>query len=105
MREDILFIICGMALVTFATRFASLGLFRTTGIPAWLDRWLKHIPAAILTALIVPSLLLPQGELFLSFQNHYLVAGIVSAFIAYRSRNIVATLSIGMAAMFLLRFI
>lgn len=102
MHNEILLLIGGMALMTFITRFASIGLFRKTGFPTWLDRWLKHIPTAILTALIVPSLLLPQGELFISFHNHYLVAGIISAVIAYRSHNIVVTLSVGMATMFLL---
>lgn len=102
MRSEMILLIGGMAAMTFITRFASLGIFRTTGLPAWLDRWLKHIPTAILTALIVPALLLPQGELFISLQNHYLIAGLLSAVIAYRSRNILATLGVGMLTMILL---
>ena len=57
MRTEIIWIIAGMALVTFATRFSAVALFRQTGMPAALERWLRHIPTAILTALIVPSLL------------------------------------------------
>jgi len=105
MRNEIIILIGGMAIMTFITRFASLGIFRTTGMPAWLDRWLKHLPTAILTALIVPALLLPKGELFISWQNHYLVAGLLSAVIAYRSRNIVATLGAGMLTMILLAIV
>jgi branched-subunit amino acid transport protein len=103
MRIEILLIILGMAAVTFFTRFGTFALFRQTGIPGWLERWLKHIPTAILTALIMPALLLPAGHLDISLRNHYLLAGVVAALVAYKSRNIVATLGLGMATMFAFR--
>jgi branched-subunit amino acid transport protein len=105
MRNEIFFIIIGMAVVTFATRFSCVVLFKHTGIPAWLERWLKHIPTAILTALIVPSLVLPKGYLDISFNNHYLLAGIVAAVVAYKRRDIIATLLSGMGTMFALRLL
>ncbi|MBP1765508.1 MAG: putative rane protein [Firmicutes bacterium] len=105
MRSEIFLLIAGMALVTFATRFSCLALFRQTGMPDWLERWLKHIPAAILTALIVPALVLPKGQIDISLQNHYLLAGLVAALVAYKSRNIVVTLVLGMGTMLTLRFL
>lgn len=102
MRSEVIYIIMGMALVTYFTRIGALVLFRFTGVPTWLNRWLKYVPVAILTALIVPSLLLPQGYLDISLQNHYLIAGIAAAIVAYKSRNIIATLGIGMSIMFIL---
>ena len=48
------FIIAGMALVTFATRFAAVALLGQKKMPAGLERWLRHIPTGILTALIAP---------------------------------------------------
>lgn len=99
MRSEILFIIFCMMAVTFATRFSCAALFRQTGMPTWLERWLKHIPTAILTALIVPALILPKGEVDISLQNHYLLAGLVAAAAAYKSRNIVVTLVLGMGTM------
>ncbi len=103
MRSEVFYIILGMALVTYLTRIGALALFRFTGIPSWLNRWLKYVPVAILTALIVPSLLLPKGYLDISFNNNYLIAGIVAAFVAYKSRNIIATLGLGMSIMFVLK--
>ena len=97
------FIIAGMALVTFATRFAAVALLGQKKMPAGLERWLRHIPTGILTALIVPTLLLPEGYVNLSFDNHYLMAGLVAAAAAWKSRNMVATLILGMGTMFLLR--
>lgn len=105
MRAEILYIILGMAAVTFFTRFVSLAFFRQMGIPGWLHRWLRHIPTAILTVLIVPSLLLPQGRLDLSLQNHYLLAGLIAGLVALRSGHIIATLVSGMSAMFVLRWL
>lgn len=97
------FIIAGMALVTFATRFAAVALLGQKKMPAGLERWLRHIPTGILTALIAPALLLPKGYVDFSLQNHYLLAGLVAAAAAWKSRNIIATLLLGMGTMFLLR--
>lgn len=105
MRNEIILMIVGMAVVTFATRFSCVALFRQTGMPACLERWLKHIPNAILTALIVPALVLPQGQIDISVHNHYLLAGVVAAVVAYKSRNIVATLTLGMGVMLSLRLL
>lgn len=105
MRSDILLIILGMTVVTFLTRFGSLALFRLTGVPSWLEKWLKHVPVAILTALIVPSLVFPKGTIDLSFHNHYLLAGIIAAVTAYKTHNIIPTLSLGMLVMFSLRLL
>lgn len=105
MRSEVLYIIIGMTLVTYFTRFGALALFKFTGVPTWLNRWLKYVPVAILTALIIPALLLPKGYLDLSLSNHYLIAGLVSSFVAYKSRNIIATLGLGMSIMFVLKLL
>ena len=104
MRGEIFLIIAGMAIATFFTRFACLILFRPTGAPGWLERWLKHVPTAILTSLIVPFLLLPRGTLDLTMNNHYLLAGCVAALVAYKTGNVIATMSLGLTVMFALRW-
>lgn len=105
MRNEILIIIFSMAVVTFATCFGCVALFRQTEMPIWLERWLKHIPTAILTALIIPALLLPKGQLDLTWHNHYLLAGILAAIVAYKSHNIVFTIVLGMGTMIVLRLL
>jgi branched-subunit amino acid transport protein len=105
MRRELVFIIAGMAAVTFLTRFGAPALFYYTGMPSWLGKWLKHVPTAVLTALIAPALSLPRGQLDLSWHNHYLLAGIVAAAVAYKSRSMILTMALGMAAMLLLRWL
>ena len=103
MRNEIMWIILGMAVVTFATRFGSVALFRQTGMPPWLERWLKHIPTAILTALIMPALILPKGHIDLTVHNPYWIAGLVAVVVAYKTRSIIATLLLGMGTILTLR--
>ncbi|MDF2569843.1 MAG: hypothetical protein K0R55_1447 [Sporomusa sp.] len=105
MRSEIMLIIVGMAAVTFFTRFGSLALLQKTGLPTWFERWLKHVPIAILTALIVPSLLLPQGQIDFSLNNHYLLAGVLAAIVAYTCRNAILTMGLGLTAMLSLRWL
>ncbi|MZP30029.1 AzlD domain-containing protein [Heliobacterium undosum] len=102
MRSDIFLIIAGMAAVTFLTRFGALGLFRF--MPPWLEKWLKYVPTAVLTILIVPALVMPAGRVDISLQNDYLLAGIVAALVAYKTRNVTATLGLSMMVMFSLRW-
>lgn len=104
MRLDMVILIVGMAAVTFLTRFGAQALFRRIGLPPWFDRWLKHVPTGILTALIVPSLLLPRGDLDLTLGNHYLLAGLLAAVIAYQFRNTALTMGLGLTTVVLLRW-
>ncbi|MEL7633932.1 MULTISPECIES: AzlD domain-containing protein [Sporomusa] len=105
MRFEMLMIIAGMAAVTFFTRFGALALLKRTGLPCWFERWLRHVPTAVLTALIVPALLLPQGRVDLSLSNHYLLAGILAAIVAYTCRNAMLTMGLGLTAMLSLRWL
>jgi len=103
MRPEILLLIAGMAAVTFITRFAFIVLFRKTPFSERLSRWLRFIPIAILSTLIAPTILAPQGFLNLSFHNSYLLAGITSVGVALKTRNVIFTVVIGMAVILLLR--
>lgn len=105
MRSEIFLIIAGMAVATFFTRFSCLLLFRRSGVPVRLERWLKHVPTAILTSLIIPALLLPAGNLDFSLNNHYLLAGCTAALVAYKTRSVLATMSLGLAVMLSLNWV
>ena len=65
---------------------------------------MKFIPPAVLTAIIVPAMFMPTGSLELSITNAYLVAGIASGVIAFRTRNLLLTIVLGMALFLLWRW-
>jgi len=98
-------LIAGMALVTYATRYTMIALLGRLTLPAWARRWLEFVPVAVLTAIIVPATLAPQGHVDLSFNNHYAWAGLICALVAWRTRHTLATIIAGLAALWLLRWI
>ncbi len=87
---------------TYLTRLSFILLFGKREIPAVVRRALRFVPPAVLTALIFPELLLPSGSLDLSLGNERLVAGLVAALIAWRSKNVLLTILAGMAVLLLL---
>ena len=103
MRLEVVLTILCMAAATYFTRFASPLLLDRTGVPRWMVRLLKHVPTAMLAALIAPALLAPQGYLQIGPGNHYLLAGAVAAFMAWRRQPPEVTMGSGMAVMLLLR--
>lgn len=100
-----LLLIVGMALVTFAVRYPVLALFGRLRLPDWLLRALAYVPPAVLTAIIVPALLMPEGRISLDQGNTYLVAGIVTALVAWFTRSLLLTIVLGMAAFLAWRFL
>ena len=91
-----MWMIAGMTLVTFGVRYPVLVLVSRTTLPRSVLDALKFIPTAVLTAIIVPAVLMPGGQLDVSFANAYLVAGLSSALIAWRTRNLLLTIVAGM---------
>ena len=53
----------------------------------------------MLSAIILPELVLKGGELALGWRNARLLAGLVAALVAWRTRNVLLTIAVGMAAL------
>ncbi|NTU71450.1 MAG: AzlD domain-containing protein [Coriobacteriia bacterium] len=67
--------------------------------PAWLERLLKHVPVAALTALVVPgALYVHQGAVY-SLAPARTVAAVVALLVALRTKNTLATLGAGMGVL------
>lgn len=92
-------------LITFGIRFSFIYLFGKFHIPKTVRSALHYVPPAVLSAIIFPELLLPNGNLSLSFDNHRLVAGLIATLVAWFSKNTLVTILVGMAALLLLQFL
>lgn len=53
--------ILGMGLITYAIRLSLFLLPERVTLAPWLLRALRYVPAAVLSAIIMPELLLPGG--------------------------------------------
>ncbi|MEW6230869.1 MAG: AzlD domain-containing protein [Chloroflexota bacterium] len=98
-------IIIGMGLVTYAIRLSPIVLLERVDIPPVIRRALRFVPPAVLSAIILPGLLRPGGALDLSFGNARLLAGVLAALVAWRSKNVLLTIGVGMAALWILQIL
>lgn len=92
-------------LVTYAIRLSFIAIIGRRQPPEIVQRALRFVPPAVLSAIIAPELFLPEGQLSLSLQNPRLIAGVVAMIVAWRFRNAVITVSIGMLVLWLLSWL
>jgi branched-subunit amino acid transport protein len=86
---------------TFAMR-ASFLVFahRLADVPPLVQRLLRQIPPAALAAIVIPALVRPHDHLDLWQPRLY--AGLLAAAVAWRTRNIAATLLVGIGLVMLI---
>jgi len=70
-----------------------------------LQQALRFVPVAVLSALIAPALFLPKGSLDLSVGNIRLIAGLLAILVAWRTKNILLTIVVGMACLLILQML
>lgn len=88
-------------LLTYAIRLSFIALFGRMQVPPWMQRALRFVPPAVLTAILLPDLVMHGGSLDLSLGNERLMAGLLATFVAWRTRNMLLTILAGMAALIL----
>jgi branched-subunit amino acid transport protein len=96
----LLFIAIGSG--TFLLRFLFIYLFGKITMPDWLRRSLRFVPAAALAALVFPALTHPGGHPDISLQNFRLLAGLGGAMVAWKTRNVLLTILVGMVLLWVL---
>lgn len=93
------YLIGGMALVTFSLRYLLLPLSGRIRLSTGVQRALSYVPPVVLTAIIVPAALMPDGStLHLSWTNPYLAGATVTALVGFMARNLLVTIISGMIA-------
>ena len=99
-------VIWGLLLVaaagTWAIRLSFIALFgRIETVPDVVMRILRLIPAAVLAALTAPTLTHATGSFDLTTPRF--AAGILAAVVAWRTKNVMATIGVGMVALWVLQ--
>lgn len=96
-----LYLIGGMALVTFSIRYGLIGMSGRIKLSASLIQMLRYVPTAVLTAIVAPAVLMPGGdELMLSYTNPRLVGAVTAILVSYWTKNLLLTIVLGMLAFF-----
>jgi branched-subunit amino acid transport protein len=92
-------------LLTFGMRLSFIYLLGRVHVPPAVRNALRFVPPAVLSALVVPELLMPSGQLDMSLSNHRWLAGVVAILVAWRTRSILLTILAGMAALLFLQLV
>ncbi|MEP1906147.1 MAG: AzlD domain-containing protein [Nitratireductor sp.] len=97
------FIVLAAGLGTFALRLSFIQLADKIALPRPFIRALRFVPAAVLSAIILPAVLrLPDGTMSYALDNPRLLAAIGATLIAWATRNALVTILGGMALFWLL---
>lgn len=105
MSLDALITILGMAAVTFAIRAGGLLLANRLPTTGFVANWMKHVPGAVLAALVAPAVFAvapgkPLADALLPAET--LAAAVVVA-IYLGTRNLFAAMAGGVLAVYLAR--
>lgn len=90
---------------TFAMRVSFIELYGRWRMPALLSRALIYVPASVLAALVLPAVVYPNGQSAFVLNNPQIPAAIIATFVAWKTRNTLLTLGLGMAALWAFKFI
>lgn len=94
---ETLYLIGGMTLVTFSIRYGLLPFSGRIRFSPRMQRALGYVPPAVLTAILVPVALFPDGQtLHFSWQNPYLMGSLATIAIGLLGKNLLITIVGGM---------
>jgi branched-subunit amino acid transport protein len=100
---DALLTIVGLGIISLLTRGFFILPSREVPIPGWLRQGLRYAPVAALTAVVVPEVLMTQGELISTWQDARLYAAATGAAWFFWRRGILGTIVTGTAVLLTLR--
>jgi len=98
-------VVIGMGVITYAIRLSMIVLSGQIQLSDSLQRALRYVPPAVLSAIIVPEMVQPGGTLDLSLGNERLLAGLIAIVVAWTTKNMIWTVAIGMIALWILQAI
>jgi len=104
MRLEMVWIILGMACVTFIPRFLPMAVFTKWTVPERLRWGLEYIPVAVLSAIVFPILFFDGGG-SLHFQSRAVFSALPVFVLAWFARSIWGCVILGMAMYWGLGFI
>lgn len=106
-RPELWLVMAGMGVITLALRTSFLLLQDRVELPRWLERALRFVPAAVLAAIVAPALVRGEAPALpgLPALDARLLAGLLAAAVAWRTKNMLATIGVGMAALWTLTWL
>lgn len=98
MDDQALWLILGGGLVTFLPRWIPIFALKNARIPLWFQKWMSFLPVSIFSALIASDIFFWEGKVSLNaLDNAKLLPSLVTALVAYYSKNMILSVIAGIA--------
>jgi branched-subunit amino acid transport protein len=91
--------VAGLTLLTVVTRGFFFVSQREIPIPEWLRQGLRYAPLAALAAVVLPEIVMQQGQLIATWRDARLFAAAAAAAWFWWRRGILGTIVAGMAVL------
>ena len=98
-------VILAVGALNYASRLSFIAAFGRRSMPAWLARALKFVPAAMLTALVLPMIVAAPTATALAWANPKALAAVAATVVAFHTRSTLKTLAAGMLALWSLQWL
>ncbi len=95
----------GMLIVTYIPRMLPLLLLASRPLPPLVIAWLKYVPVTVLSALLLPSLLIQDRELSFGRDNLFLWAAFPTIFVAWKTKSFFGAVLTGVGLVAAARYV
>ncbi len=98
-------VIVAVGLLNYLSRLSFIAVFAQRALPPLLARALRFVPAAMLTALIVPMIVTGPPAAAAAWTDPRVIAALAAGAAAFATRSTLATLGLGMGSLWLLQWL
>lgn len=104
---DHLLLIVLAAIAAFIPRYLPMLFFTKRKIPEWFNEWMKYVPVALFTALVVKSIFITTDGYHFELLGHvnYIVAAVIVMAITYFTRSMTLSVIVGLVAVSVCTFL
>lgn len=104
-QKVIFWTIVGMAVVTYLPRLLPTLFLGGKQLQPLFAAWLRLVPPAVLSAMLVPSLLVRDQQLSFGTDNLFLWSALILFPVSYKSKSLSLTVLLGMGLVALGRYL
>jgi branched-subunit amino acid transport protein len=106
MEQEIVFLtLLGMLAVTYVPRVLPVLMLSSRRLPPVVVAWLRHVPVAVLAAMLFPALFVQEGRIDLGLDNLFLWAAVPAFLVARGRRSFFTTVIVGIVVVAVARLV
>lgn len=96
--------IVGMAVATYLPRLLPTLFLSGKQLQPIISEWLRLVPPAVLAAMLVPSLIIREGEIYVGSDNLFFWVAFLAIGMAWKTKSLSVTVLFGMSLVALGRY-